>query len=73
MPFAPGKMQDAIVSNHYQKTGKTPEEWIQVTKEPGAVIQKERTEWLKTYHNQGYAAGGMVAFRTGRNAGLSRS
>ncbi len=56
-------MQDAIISNLKQKTGKTLEEWIRVVKKTGPSARKERAQWLKAKHRLGGITAAVIANR----------
>ncbi len=56
-------MQDAIISNLKQKTGKSLEEWIRVVKESGPSAKKERAQWLKAKHRLGSTTAAVIADR----------
>jgi hypothetical protein len=56
-------MQDAIISNLKQKTGKTLEEWIRVVKKTGPSARKERAQWLKAKHRLGGTTAAVIADR----------
>ncbi len=56
-------MQDAIISNLKQKTGKSLEEWIRVVKKSGPSAKKERAQWLKAKHRLGHITVEVIADR----------
>ncbi len=56
-------MQDAIISNLKQKTGKSLEEWIRVVKKSGPSAKKERAQWLKAKHRLGGTTAAVIADR----------
>ena len=56
-------MQDAIISNLKQKTGKSLEEWIRVVKKAGPSAKKERAQWLKAKHRLGGITAEVIADR----------
>jgi len=60
MPKTPGEMQDAIKAGLQRKTGKTFEEWVRIVQQSGPGTRKERVEWLKTHHQLGTVAAGLV-------------
>ena len=56
-------MQDAIISNLKQKTGKSLEEWIRVVKKSGPSAKKERAQWLKAKHRLGRITAEVIVDR----------
>ncbi len=56
-------MQDAIISNLKQKTGKTLEEWIRVVKKSGPSAKKARAQWLKAKHRLGRITAEVIVDR----------
>lgn len=56
-------MQDAIISNLKQKTGKSLEEWIRVVKKTGPSAKKECVQWLKAKHKLGSVTAAVIADR----------
>ncbi len=56
-------MQDAIISNLKQKTGKSLEEWIRVVKKSGPSAKKARAQWLKVKHRLGGTTAAVIADR----------
>ncbi len=56
-------MEDAIISNLKQKTGKSLEEWIRVVKKSGLAAKKERAQWLKAKHRLGGTTAAVIADR----------
>jgi hypothetical protein len=52
-----------------QKTGRSLEEWLALTKKEGPATEKERRDWLKQQHNFGTMAAAWIAGRMeGKNA-----
>jgi Domain of unknown function (DUF5655)/Domain of unknown function (DUF4287) len=48
-----------------EKTGRSLEEWIALTKKSGPVTEKDRREWLKKEHKLGFYSTSWIAERAG--------
>src|SRR5271154_5859298 len=46
-----------------QKTGRSLEEWLALTRNSGLPTEKERREWLKKEHKLGTTSAGWIAGR----------
>jgi hypothetical protein len=54
-----------------EKTGRSLEEWIALTKDSGPPAEKERREWLKTQHKLGTNSAAWIAERAdGKGTGV---
>ncbi len=56
-------MEDALIKNLQEKTGKTLEEWIAIVKESGTEKHKEIIEFLKTKHGLTFAFANLIALK----------
>ena len=61
MPKSPKEMGDAIARNLPQKTGRTFDEWVALTKKSGLATRKERIAWLKAEHKLGSVTAMFIA------------
>ena len=61
MPKSPKEMGEAIARNLPAKTGRTFEEWIDLTREKGPASRKERIAWLKSEHGIGTVTANFIA------------
>ena len=58
--MTPEEMESAIIRNLPQKTGKTMEEWITITKAQQFDRRKSAVEWLKNVHKLGHVTANIV-------------
>jgi len=61
MPKSPKEMGEAITKNLPAKTGRTFEEWVELTRRDGPPSRKERIAWLKSDHNLGTVTANFIA------------
>jgi len=61
MPKSPKEMIDAIARNLPAKTGRTYEQWVDLTKKEGPATRKERIAWLKSKHGLGTVTATFIA------------
>ena len=61
MPKSPKEMGDAIAKNLPAKTGRTFEEWVELTRKEGLPSRKERVAWLKSAHGLGTVTANFIA------------
>jgi hypothetical protein len=61
MPKSPKEMGEAIARNLPEKTGKTFEQWVELTRKAGLASRKERVAWLKSEHELGTVTAMFIA------------
>jgi hypothetical protein len=61
MGKSPKEMQEAIIRNLPEKTGKSLGEWADITRENGPPAKKERIQWLKSEHGLGHVTAQIIA------------
>ena len=61
MPKSPKEMGEAIARNLPAKTGRTFEEWVELTRRQGFSTRRERVEWLKSKHGLGTVTATFIA------------
>ena len=61
MPKSPKEMGEAIAKNLPAKTGRTFEEWVELTRRQGLSSRRERIAWLKTEHGLGTVTATFIA------------
>lgn len=61
MPKTPKEMGEAIRRNLPEKTGRTFEEWVALTKKDGPADRREMVAWLKLEHGLGTVTANFVA------------
>jgi len=66
MPKSPKEMGEAIAKNLPAKTGRTFEQWVELTRREGLSSRKERIDWLKTEHGLGTVTATFIAADAGR-------
>jgi hypothetical protein len=62
MGLTPDQMGAAIARNMKEKTGRSLEEWAELTRAEGPKTWKERVDWLKTYYRLGHIQAQFVAW-----------
>ena len=68
MGMTPEQMEESIIRNLQEKTGKTLEEWINILKKNGPAGKKEQAAWLKKEHGLGSVQASIIAGRANRPA-----
>jgi len=64
------RMVQSIIAGMKKKTGRTLEEWLQLTNEEGPTGEKDRRDWLKDEHGLGSNYAMWIASRSvGKNEG----
>jgi hypothetical protein len=58
-------MIEAIIRNIHEKTGKTFEEWVELTKSAGLATRRERIAWLKREHELGHVTASVISDEAG--------
>jgi hypothetical protein len=61
MPKSPKEMREAIARNLPEKTGRSFEEWVALTRKDGPSERKEMIAWLKTRHELGTVTANFIA------------
>jgi len=61
MPKSPKEMGEAIARNLPEKTGKTFDQWVAITRKEGLANRKERIAWLKSEHQLGSVTAMFIA------------
>jgi hypothetical protein len=61
MPKSPKEMGEAIAKNLPAKTGRTFEQWVELTRREGLSSRRERIGWLKTEHGLGTVTATFIA------------
>jgi hypothetical protein len=64
MPKSPEEMAYIMIANCKEKTGKSLEQWIAITKQSGAVKHGELFNLLKTGHDMTHGFANLVAHKT---------
>jgi hypothetical protein len=57
-------MAHSVIAGMKQKTGRSLDEWVRLTKKHGPAGEKERTAWLKREHGLGTNHAGWIAGRS---------
>jgi hypothetical protein len=61
MPKSPKEMGEAIARNLPEKTGRTFEQWVELTRKEGPRERKEAVAWLKSKHGLGTVTANFIA------------
>lgn len=61
MPKSPKEMGEAIRRNLPEKTGRTFDDWVALTKKDGPAERREMVAWLKSRHQLGTVTANFVA------------
>ncbi len=61
MPKSPKEMGEAIARNLPAKTGRTFDQWVELTRREGPAARKERIGWLKSEHGLGSVTAAFIA------------
>jgi hypothetical protein len=61
VPLGPRDMMKAIAANLPEKTGKSLQQWIALTKKEGPAGSTERVRWLKSVHELGHVTAQIIA------------
>ncbi len=61
MPKSPKEMGEAIARNLPEKTGRTFDEWVEITRKAKLATRKERIAWLKSEHKLGTVTAMFIA------------
>src|SRR3954466_16060532 len=61
MSRSPKEMGEAIARNLPAKTGRTFEQWVELTRREGLSSRRERIAWLKTQHGLGTVTAPFIA------------
>jgi hypothetical protein len=61
MPKTPKEMGEAIRRNLPEKTGRTFEDWVALTKKDGPADRREMVAWLKSEHGLGTVTANFIA------------
>ena len=61
MPKSPKEMGEAIARNLPGKTGRTFEQWVELTRKEGPATRQERIAWLKSGHGLGTVTANFIA------------
>ncbi len=61
MPKSPKEMGEAIAKNLPAKTGRTFEQWVELTRRQGPASRKERIGWLKSGYGLGTVTANFIA------------
>ncbi len=61
MPKSPKEMGDAIARNLPEKTGRTFEQWVELTRKEGPPERKAAMAWLKSKHGLGMVTAMFIA------------
>ncbi|MBI5217286.1 MAG: DUF4287 domain-containing protein [Ignavibacteriae bacterium] len=56
-------MEETLIKNLQEKTGKTLEEWISIVKESAIEKHKEIVEFIKTKHGLSFAFANLIALK----------
>jgi hypothetical protein len=62
MPLTPDQMGAAIRANLPKKTGRTLEEWAELTRAEGPATWKARVDWLKRTHQLGHVQAQFIVW-----------
>ncbi len=64
MPASPEEMAAAMIQNMPEKTGKTLEEWLKISKASGLTKHGQILKFLKTEHGMTHGFASLVAHKT---------
>lgn len=74
MPQSPDEMAASMISNMKEKTGKTLDQWLKISRKSGLAKHGEIVKHLKGEHGLGHGYASLVAHKTlGSDAGSAAS